>query len=104
LDVYKIERSFDTTEKAAENMGGGEGSAGGILGTMVGIGMAQPIANTMTGLMSNAIQNTQQPPAPANISKGDILKLLRELGDLKAADILTDEEFTAKKKELLAKI
>ena len=33
LEVYKVERSFDTTEKAAENLGGGEGGDAG--GTVV---------------------------------------------------------------------
>ena len=31
LDVYKVERSFDTSEKVAENMGGGLGGDGGNL-------------------------------------------------------------------------
>ena len=48
LEVYKVERSFDTTEKAAENLGGGEGGdaggTGGIIGTMIGLGMVNPIA------------------------------------------------------------
>jgi len=37
-------------------------------------------------------------------SKDDIMKLLKELGELKAAGILTEEEFTEKKKELLANL
>ena len=101
LEVYKIERSFDTTEKAAENIGGGDGSAGGILGTMVGIGMAQPLANTMANMMGNVTPNTQQ---PALANKDEVVKLLKELGELKAAGILTEEEFAEKKKELLNKI
>jgi len=101
LDVYKIERSFDTTEKAAENLGGGDGGAGSILGTMVGIGMAQPLGNAIGNMMSNITPNVQQ---PIQMNKDEVIKLLKDLGELKAAGILTEEEFTEKKKELLSKI
>jgi len=111
IDVYKIERSFDTSEKAAENIGGGDGGAGGILGTMVGMGMVNPLANTMANIMGSATQtqtqaqaqihNTQQ---PKDINKDEVMKMLRELGELKTAGVLTEEEFAEKKKELLSKI
>lgn len=105
LEVYKIERTYDTTEKAAENIGGGIGGEGGILGTVVGLGMAMPIANTMGNLMSKTTQNIQQnQDNNSMVNKDEILKLLKELGELKTAGILTDEEFTEKKKELLSKL
>ena len=105
LEVYKVERTFDTTEKAAENIGGGIGGEGGILGTVVGLGMAMPIANTMGNLMNNATQNIQQNQNNnTGVNKDEVLKLLKELGDLKTAGILTEEEFTEKKKELLSKL
>jgi membrane protease subunit (stomatin/prohibitin family) len=101
LDIYKIERSFDTTEKAAGNIGGGDGGAGSILGTMVGLGMVNPLAQTMGNIMQNVTPNLQQ---PAQVNKEEVIKLLKELGDLKNAGILTEEEFTEKKKELLSKL
>lgn len=105
LEVYKIERTFDTTEKAAEHIGGGIGGEGGILGTVVGLGMATPIANTMGTLMNNTTQNIQQnQTVNTPESKDEIMKLLKELGELKSIGILTEEEFAEKKKELLSKI
>lgn len=105
LEVYKVERTFDTTEKAAENIGGGISGEGGILGTVVGLGMATPVANTMGNLMNNATQNIQQNQnSNTEVNKDEVLKLLKELGDLKTAGILTEEEFTEKKKELLTKL
>lgn len=105
LEVYKVERTFDTTEKAAENIGGGIGGEGGILGTVVGLGMAMPIANTMGNLMTNTTQNIQQNQNNnSGVNKDEVLKLLKELGELKAVGILTEEEFTEKKKELLSKL
>jgi membrane protease subunit (stomatin/prohibitin family) len=109
LDVYKVERSFDTSEKVAENMGGGLGEGGNLIGTMIGMGMVNPISNTMGNIMQ---QNTPQPIATpvtpivnsTKQSNDEIIELLKKLGELKASGILTDEEFDAKKKELLNKI
>jgi membrane protease subunit (stomatin/prohibitin family) len=104
LDVYKVERSFDTSEKVAENMGGGLGGDGGnLIGTMIGMGMVNPIASQMGNIMQN---NTQaaNPSSSSDDSNDEIIKLLKQLGELKVAGILTEEEFTEKKKELLSKI
>lgn len=68
LNVYKVERTFDTTEAAATNIGGGEGGGdgSGILGTMVGLGMAMPLANQVGGMIqnqmnTNGISESQKP-------------------------------------------
>ena len=105
LEVYRTERSFDTTEKVAENIGGGiGGDTGGILGTVIGLGMAQPIANTMANTISNVTPNVQAPPPTTSVGKDEIIQLLQQLGELKSAGILTDEEFAEKKRELLSKL
>ncbi|MFM7769236.1 MAG: SPFH domain-containing protein, partial [Bacteroidota bacterium] len=45
LEVYRVERSFDTAEKVGENIGGGLGGDGGnLIGTMVSMGMVNPLA------------------------------------------------------------
>ena len=104
LDVYKVERSFDTSEKVAENMGGGLGGDGGnLIGTMIGMGMVNPIASQMGGIMQNNTQ-ASNPTNSSDDSNDEIIKLLKQLGELKAAGILTEEEFNEKKKELLNKI
>lgn len=104
LDVYKVERSFDTSEKVAENMGGGLGGDGGnLIGTMIGMGMVNPIANQMGNIMQNNTQ-ASNPTNSSDDSNDEIIKLLKQLGELKVAGILTEEEFTEKKKELLSKI
>lgn len=63
LNVYKVERTFDTTEAAATNIGGGEGGSdgsgtSGILGTMVGLGMAMPLANQVGGMVQNQMNTS----------------------------------------------
>jgi membrane protease subunit (stomatin/prohibitin family) len=104
LDVYKVERSFDTSEKVAENMGGGlGGDEGNLIGTMIGMGMVNPIASQMGSIMQNNTQ-ASNPNTSSDDSNDEIIKLLKQLGELKVAGILTDEEFNEKKKELLSKI
>jgi len=63
LNVYKVERTFDTTEAAATNIGGGDGGgdgtgSSGILGTMVGLGMAMPLANQVGGMVQNQMNTS----------------------------------------------
>jgi membrane protease subunit (stomatin/prohibitin family) len=105
LDVYRIERSFDTSEKVAENMGGGIGGDGGnIVGTMIGLGMANPLANTMGAMMQQNTQNALNNNPITSSNYDEIIQLLKNLGELKSSGILTEEEFNEKKKELLNKI
>jgi len=101
LEVYRLERSFDTSEKVAENIGGGIGGDGGnLIGTMVSMGMVNPLANQMGNLMQGS-----SPSAPSSSSNNDkVFDDLRKLGELKAMGVLTDEEFNLKKVELLNKI
>lgn len=82
-------------EKAAENPGGGAGEG---IGIGMGIGMAQQMMQ----------QNPQKKEVESDSAKAqtreEILATLKELGSLKEAGILTDEEFETKKKELLARL
>ena len=104
LDVYKVERSFDTSEKVAENMGGGLGGDGGnLIGTMIGMGMVNPLANQMGNIMQGNTMNTSSQSVAA-YNNDEIFEDLKKLGELKVAGILTEEEFVEKKKELLKRI
>lgn len=113
LEVYRVERSFDTTEKAAESLGnmGGGGDTGGVVGTIVGMGMAQPLASQMGGLMGGILNQSMQTAAPQQLQQPssqqdgkDVFTLLKELDGLRKAGVLTEEEFAEKKRELLSKI
>jgi membrane protease subunit (stomatin/prohibitin family) len=116
LEIYKIERSFDTSDKVAENMGGGLGGDGGnLIGTMIGLGMVNPLANQMNSIMQNSnplaqnpqVQNPQvqdQQIQNQQENNDEVFEDLKKLGELKALGILTEDEFNEKKKELLTKI
>jgi membrane protease subunit (stomatin/prohibitin family) len=88
---------------AAEGMKKG-GGGGGLEGAGIGMGfaMAGQMMNNMQGMAQPA--RPAQPAAEAPMSKDQIMSMLKQLGELKAAGILTDAEFEAKKKELLAKL
>jgi membrane protease subunit (stomatin/prohibitin family) len=78
-----------------------------------GKGMATPgmdmasmmMANMMMKNMENKPNTQNQPPAgDKEMSRDDVMKLLKDLGELKATGILTEEEFNEKKKDLLARL
>ena len=82
---------------AAEGMKkGGDGGGGALQGAGIGMGFA--MAGQMGGMMGQS--NAQRPPE----SREQIMATLKQLGELKAAGILTEAEFDTKKKELLAKL
>ncbi len=60
IETFKVERSFDTSEKLAENLGGTEGGSN-ILGAMIGLGVATPLANSLSNSVGQNI-STNQPP------------------------------------------
>lgn len=65
------------------------------------------MANMMMQQMQNQNQQNQQNQQndqKDEMSRDEIMKTLKELGELKEAGILSDEEFDAKKKELLARL
>jgi membrane protease subunit (stomatin/prohibitin family) len=89
--------------------GGGSGVAGDAMGLGAGLALGQVLAqNLAQGLQGAAPATTAQASAPAaapaGMSPEQVMATLEKLGDLKAKGILTDEEFAAKKTELLKKL
>jgi len=82
---------------AAEGMKKGGGGSTALEGAGIGMGFA--MANQMGGMMGG-----QQRQQPQGESKDQIMGMLKQLGELKAAGVLTESEFETKKKELLAKL
>lgn len=86
---------------AANNPGG---AAGAGVGIGAGIGLGNVIAQNMMNMNTQAQPTNTNAAAPVAQSKEDIMKMLKDLGELKTSGILTEEEFAAKKAELLAKL
>ncbi len=84
-------------EKLAEQ----EGGIGGTALLMGGLGQSLGAAMTPAQPAPAAAPAAAAPPKE---DRTQILATLKELGELKAAGILTEEEFAAKKAELLARL
>jgi membrane protease subunit (stomatin/prohibitin family) len=93
--------------KMAEGVGqgGGGGVAGDAMGLGAGLAMGQVLAQQLQAGLGGAAASAPAAAAPTAVQSADeIMALLEKLGDLKAKGILTDEEFAAKKAELLKKL
>jgi len=95
--------------KFAEGAGGG---GGGIAGDAMGLGagvalgqvLAQNLAQGLQGGHAAAAGAAAAAAAPVGVKAEDVMATLEKLGDLKSKGILTQEEFDAKKAELLKKL
>ncbi len=96
LNKFQQFQQAKSMEDAAKNGGGNMDMAGMMMANM----MMQNMQNQQQN-QQNTQNNQNQPPVQ---SKEDIMKTLKDLAELKAAGVLTEEEFNEKKKELLAKL
>ncbi len=101
------------TAQAIPAMAASAGQGGGVVGDAAGLGaglalgqvMAQSIQQGLQGLGASEAQATQgASAAAASVSADEVLATIEKLGEPKAKGILTDDEFSAKKAELLKKL
>ena len=102
---YQQERSFDVLETAAGN----EGSSGNVMGAGLGLGIGAGIGGSMGQFMNNvanpngeALLNSS-PTKNNNLQEVNKVQILKELAELKAQGILTEEEFNSEKQKILSK-
>ncbi|ARN23169.1 SPFH domain-containing protein [Piscinibacter gummiphilus] len=98
------------TAQAIPKFAEGAGQGGGVAGDAMGLGAGVALGQVLAGQLAQGLQ-PQQPvavPVPAAAAAGvkpeDVMATLEKLGDLKSKGILTQEEFDAKKAELLKKL
>ena len=89
--------------------GAAQGDGGGIAGSAMGLGAGVALGQVMAQNLAAGLQGAQPAaasaaPAPAALRPEDVMATLEKLAELKAKGILTDEEFSAKKAELLKKL
>jgi membrane protease subunit (stomatin/prohibitin family) len=101
---YQTGQAIPEMAKAAGQ--GGGSVAGDAMGLGAGIAMGQVLAQNMQkGLQGVAAEPPAAAAAPvAVVRPEDVMATLEKLGELKAKGILTQEEFDAKKAELLKKL
>lgn len=92
--------------QALPEMAKGVGAGGsGIAGEAVGLGAGVALGQTLAQTLGQGLAGVgAAAPAPTASRPDDIVAMLEKLGDLKAKGILTDEEFAAKKADLLKKL
>ena len=92
--------------KFAEGAGGGGGIAGDAMGLGAGVALGQVLGQQLNqGLQAApAAAAAAAAAAGAGIKPEEVMATLEKLGDLKAKGILTEDEFAAKKAELLKKL
>ena len=98
--------------KFAESAGqGGGGVVGDAMGLGAGVALGQVMAQQLQGGLlgaspaaaAAAAQAAQAAP-PVGLKPDEVMATIEKLADLKAKGILTDEEFSSKKAELLKKL
>jgi membrane protease subunit (stomatin/prohibitin family) len=92
--------------KFAEGAGGdGGGIAGSAMGLGAGVALGQVMAqNLQAGLSGAGNAAASAATTAVGVKSDDVMGMLEKLGELKAKGILTDDEFSAKKAELLKKL
>lgn len=99
MDKFSQFTTAQAMEKAAENPGGGASEG---IGMGMGFGMANQMMNQQ--MNQNQNQNQNQGNSSKAQTKEEIMDTLKQLGELKESGVLTQEEFDAKKKELLSRL
>ena len=77
------------------------GSGGGIVGDAMGLGAGVALGQVMAQQLNQGLQGGA---APGGVKPDDVMATLEKLGELRAKGVLTEEEFAAKKAELLKKL
>ena len=84
--------------------GGGSGIAGDAMGLGAGVALGQVMAQQLGKGLVQPAPAAEGATAPAGIRPDEVMATLEKLAELKGKGIVTQEEFDAKKAELLKKL
>jgi membrane protease subunit (stomatin/prohibitin family) len=93
--------------KFAEGAAGAGGGGGGVVGDAMGLGAGVALGQVMAQQLSQGLQGAAPQAAaaaPVGVKPDEVMATLEKLADLKAKGIVTQDEFDAKKAELLKKL
>ncbi|MFO1218400.1 MAG: SPFH domain-containing protein [Burkholderiaceae bacterium] len=90
---------YQTAQSMPELAKGAASGGGGIAGDAMGLGAGVALGQVMAQQLQQGLQG-----GAAGVKPADVMATIEKLGELKAKGILTDEEFAAKKAELLKKL
>lgn len=96
------------TAQAIPKFAEGGAQGGGVAGDAMGLGAGVALGQVLAQNLQQGLQGGGAQAAPAAAAVGvrpeEVMATLEKLADLKAKGILTQEEFDAKKTELLKKL
>ncbi len=106
---------YQTAQAMPELAKGASQGGGGVVGDAMGLGAGVALGQVMAQQLGAALNTggaaaaataagAAAAAAPAAVKADDVMALLEKLGELKAKGILTEDEFSAKKAELLKKL
>ena len=92
------------TAQAIPKFAEGGGQGGGVVGDAMGLGAGVALGQVMAGQLAQGLSPTGLATAAAVVKPEDVIATLEKLGELKTKGVLTQQEFDAKKAELLKKL
>ena len=96
------------TAQAIPKFAEGAAGGGGVVGDAMGLGAGVALGQVMAQQLSKGLQGSAEPAAaaaaPVGVKPDDVMATLEKLAELKTKGIVTQEEFEAKKSELLKKL
>ena len=105
MNKFMQYQTAQSIPKFAESAGsGGGGIAGDAMGLGAGVALGQVLAQNLQAGLQPQQAAAPAAAAPVGMKPEDVMATLEKLADLKGKGILTEEEFAAKKAELLKKL
>ena len=98
---------YQTAQAMPTLAAGAGGSGGSVAGDAAGLGAGLALGQVMAQSIQQGLQGSQPAataPAVVPLKPDEVMATLEKLADLKAKGILTEEEFSTKKAELLKKL
>jgi membrane protease subunit (stomatin/prohibitin family) len=92
---------------AGGGAGAGAGGSGSVVGDAMGLGAGVALGQVMAQQLSQGLQGAAAGAAPAaapGLRPDEVMATLEKLAELKTKGVLTEDEFSAKKAELLKKL
>ena len=94
------------TAQAIPQLAAGAAQGGGVAGDAMGLGAGVALGQVLAQNLQAGLQagTAAAAAAPVGMPPGEVMATLEKLADLQAKGILTEDEFSAKKAELLKKL
>jgi membrane protease subunit (stomatin/prohibitin family) len=100
---------YQTAQAIPKFAEGAAGGGGGVVGDAMGLGAGVALGQVMAQQLSQGLQGGGAAAATAaaaavGLKPDEVMATIEKLADLKAKGILTEDEFSSKKAELLKKL